>query len=195
MRRPKTAGERQTVRRVMHPQRGECWAVYDNGPSFVQPIGGEPLPMPVGLGGCSAGPPSRTWTVAYDPEHGRVEMDHLDREDREPTHQRVWHSRFGAGWLVARSHKEPTRFEPDEGTPFEFLWVVLAAGRPEYAAKSARTSRVVPHSPEEMQWFTYTTEGGEVFAFRRNGPPGPDVDDTVPKPKRKHNAEADGGAR
>lgn len=164
-----TAGPRQTVDRVRHPQRGEGIAVYDNGPSFFQPDDGEPVPMGIGFGGASS-KPKRAWLVLQDPQHGRVEADHCG--PRGETHMRRWHAIHGPGWLVM----EPGegwwhRYEPDEGKPLRFRVGSMCVGTPEYKRLVEKSGRHRDATPEENLWVTLETHEGEILAFRREPPP------------------------
>jgi hypothetical protein len=174
MNRPTTAGERQTVNRVVHPQRGEGWAVYSNGPSFFQPLDGEPIPMKVSVGG---GNKDGSWTYIVDPEHGTVQAKDLSRGE---LHQPKWHSLLGPGWLVYEGGGKE-RFEADSGQVIRFELQELCVGTPDYARRMKRSrTKSPPMTVEEEHWMTITTSTGEVLAFR-DGPP-PEPEPPVPPP-------------
>lgn len=180
---PIVIGPRQHVTRVRHPQRGEGLAVRENGPSFFLPDGGEPVAMRVDFGGASSArkapdgtitAPARSWMGLVDPQHGRVEADHVDRRESDPpveSHDRVWSPLLGAGWLV-RGAGWASRFEPDDGKVVTFQVNRMAIGTPDYAARCdrSRSSKAIPMTDEEVQWTTYHTSAG-TLGFRV-APPG-----------------------
>ncbi len=167
MDRPSSAGPRQTVHLVDHPEHGQCWAVYSNGDPFLQPIDGEPIPMKIGLGGWAKG--RGCWVNC-----GGVEADIVKAGER---HARMFHQVHGVGWLVDLKKEDlvrcaAIRFEPDDGKPFTFIWYAIAVGRPAFVKKMERSKTKFPkHESEEMMWHTYTTSVGEVLTFRKGGPP------------------------
>lgn len=175
-------GPRQYVVRVRHPKRGEGLAVRENGAPGFLPDGGEFVPMPVGLGGASAGPPVRSWMTVVDPAHGRLECDELPKREGDPareTHRRAWSPLLGAGWLVS-DEGWLFRFEPDAGTTVTFQVQTMAIGTPDYAARAARSrsSKCLPMTDEECQWTTYGTKDAGALGFRAAPPP------EMPNPNR-----------
>lgn len=147
--------------------------MHRNGESFFLPDGGEPIPMRIGWGGASAGPPARSWMVLHDPVRGRVEADEV-KEPRlgdppNEDHARAWSPLFGAGWMVNRGFAH--RFEADNGAVIQMDVRSLAVGTPDYAARSNRSRKVIPTTDEECQWTTYGTRDGSTLAFR-SAPPG-----------------------
>lgn len=161
---------RQTVDRVRHPQRGEGIAVHDNGPSFFQPDGGEPMPMRVGFGGASS-VPRRSWLVLHDPEHGRVEADILSRGE---SHQRYWSPLLGLGWLVWPTDvfQAPWRWEGDDGRSAPLDVTSMSVGTQAYQKiLSGPKKKYREPTEEESQWRTYVTRGSGTLELRKGGPP------------------------
>jgi hypothetical protein len=163
--------------------------VHGNGPSFFLPDGGEPVAMRVSFGGASSGPPPRSWMGLHDPQHGRVEADHVDRRESDPpveSHERLWSPLLGAGWLVLGA-EWASRFEPDDGKVVTFQMNGMAVGTPDYAARCnrSRSSKAIPMTDEEVQWTTYHTSAG-TLGFRA-APPGefPRQNHHAAKPKAK----------
>jgi len=166
--RPAFAGERQSVERVTHPRRGDCWLVFDNGPTMLGAIDGETLPVRIC---CSGASKEGRWTEVDDPEHGRMRCVVTAHG---PTHRKYWSEMLGDGWLVDErllDRHMDSRFDMANGSTFRFGWTQIAVGTPDYAAKMRRSTRCAEPSPEEGQWITLTTTRGEVLAFRRGGPP------------------------
>jgi hypothetical protein len=166
------AGPRQTVSRVRHPNRGEGFAVRDNGPSFFEAIDGCKIEMPVRCGGCSLGHPSRSWVVLHDPDHGRVEADQIGASSA--THSRKTFPLLGSGWLVWEM--DDIRFEPDDGREFRFTWSRVVVGTPDYVQRHdkadrsrARKKEYPEPTEEENKWITFFARTGEVYAFREVG--------------------------
>ncbi len=125
--------------------------------------------MPVRGGGCSIGPPARTWVVLEDPEHGRCEADKLGKGGA--THHRKMFPLLGVGWLVWEA--DGIRFEPDEGKAFCFKWGRVVVGTPDYvqrhdkADRSRKAKKEYPRATdEENKWITFFARTGEVYAFR-----------------------------
>lgn len=169
------AGPHQTIARVEHPKRGPGDAVHRNGPSFFQPDGGAPIPMPIDLGGAAVGRGS--WLVLQDPEHGRIEAKVTESGT---DHWRMWHPAHGAAWLVwGKSIPSGTggsyfqiTVEPDEGRSFPMVVGSLTAGTPTLAARRLKSRGKFPEgTDEENLWTTFGLRGGEVIAFRKDGPP------------------------
>ena len=158
--------DRQTHTRVLHPQRGPGVATFRNGPSRFTPESGPSVDMPIDLGGVSS-QPRRSWVVARDPEHGRVELDIVEPGEHWT---REWSPFFGLGWLGGPPGHD--RFEADDGRVIALPWVTMAVGTPAYAEKVRRArSRMPAEGPDDRNWRTLTLATGEVMAFRRDGPP------------------------
>lgn len=167
MNRPQCAGARQRVDRVVHPQRGEGSAVYENGPSVFVPDGGEPIAMRIRFGGVNQ---EGSWNRATDPDHGEVHLRVLASGE---SHHRAWHPVFGAGWLVWETARKPAfiRFEGDDGSVLRLAWNVVTVGTPDYARRLQRSKTRSPEmTPEERHWRTFELTDRSVFAFR-DGPP------------------------
>lgn len=159
------AVERQTVDLVEHPEHGRCYAVHNNGPSFIQLESGERLDARVTLGGADK---SGSYRLV-----DRVRCNVIEQGTR---HERAFNTMLGEGWLVwppPAGKAWEVRFEPDEGSPVAMSIVSMSVGRPAYAAKMARSRSRMPKAedPDEMRWATYETTEGEVIAFRRGGKP------------------------
>lgn len=167
MNRPQCAGARQRVDRVRHPNRGEGWAIRENGPSAFVPDDGDPIAMPIRLGGCDA---EGSYRNAEDPEHGTVRLPVISHGE---SHQRAWHPVFAAGWLVWETASKPAfiRFEGDDGSVLRMSWNVVTVGTPDYARRLQRSKTRSPEmTPEERHWRTFELTDKSVFAFR-DGPP------------------------
>lgn len=165
---PPSESDRQTHTRVVHPHRGPGLARYDNGPSAFVPDDGEPVPMPISNGGASS-KPARSWLVARDPDHGRVEMDIVEHGER---HLREWSPVLGLGWLVHEKEIGAVRFEGDDGRTTRMRWTTMSSGTPEHVAKAARArTRYPKEGPDDRNWTTLALDNGGVMAFRHNGPP------------------------
>jgi len=169
-----TPGERQTVDIIDHPWHGECRAVYRNGNTFLL-VGKNVVEVgKIGFHSASA-------------KGSFIKVTHLDGEHRicrvithGDRHDRYWSPWMGEGWLIFLS-KDTTgkvgsmRFEADNGQHLDFTFSKLSVGTPAYAAKLERARTKMPEiTVEEQQWETFTTQRGEVLAFRRDGPPPPD---------------------
>lgn len=187
-----TPGPRQTVDHVMHPKRGPGLMVHDNGPGFFLPDdGGDAVFGDIRLGGASSSPP-RSWLVFRDPLHGRIEADYDGV--RGNRHEPMWSAIFGQGWLVSEGY-DPTRgekwewyerFETEDGEiKLRVRMSAVATGRPAMVRKSERSSKWPPKGwePEDEHWRTYTALTGEIFTFRKGGPP-PEQPSAPPGPEQ-----------
>lgn len=76
---------------------------------------------------------------------------------------RVWHPRMGLGSLDFQAIR--CEFKPDSGESVSFTWARAKVGK---AGKQPKGKAALA---EWEEWLTYTTFVGEVFTFRRNGPP------------------------
>ncbi len=167
-----SAGPRQTITRVRHPQRGDGIAVHRNGASFFQPDGGEPIAMPVHSGGGSSRP-ERSWMVLADPDHGRVEADKIKpAHPRDEHHERKWNNILGLGWLVS-GPEFAMRFDADTGVVTDLgSWRMVACGTPEYVRRSDKAkSKHVEPTDEEKLWRTYVFADGTILGFRSDAAP------------------------
>ena len=175
--RPYSVGPRQTIDIVLWPGRGEGRLVWGNGPAFFIPDSGEPAIDLVlaDYGGTTSNPPRsylRVWPVAGAPS---IEVDLIRHGDSS---SRWFSPLFGDGWLVTEATRPGhwMRFEDlNDQIKLRFEMSSLCVGRPAYAEKMRRASHRTPpiDDPDEMNWSTYTTSDGSVFAFRRGGPPPP----------------------
>lgn len=174
-------GPRQTVSHVQHPKRGPGLMVYGHGPSYFLPDdGSDAVGGRIALGGASSQPP-RSWLVFHDPEHGRIEADHDGM--RGDQHEQMWSPTYGHGWMVSEGY-DPTkgetwegheRFESEDGAvKLRFRMMNVAVGRPAFVEKTRRSSKWPKNiDPEEEMWRTYGATTGEIFTFRKGGPPTP----------------------
>lgn len=170
-------GPRQTVDRAKHPTLGEGRAVYDNGPAFFWPDGGEPVVMrSIGFGGCGSEKSSRgRWSNlrAIDATGNAIELDTLDRANGD-RHDRRWHPIHGAGWLVSIGNatwakKIPTaRWDGDNGTKFSMRVGEMKVGKPADWNKNGDMRKGFP--AESERWFTYVLDSDETFVFRLASP-------------------------
>jgi hypothetical protein len=156
---------RQTCARVRHSQRGECWAVYDNGPSYLLVPSGARVEARVTWGGASSVRKHPTWLLCDDPAYGRVELDVLARG---ALHTRMWSPLWGAGWLVQEQHRD--RFEADGGAVHPFRWVQAIAGNAASVVRN-RGKPTTRLTDEEARWITYTLSDGDVYELRRGEKP------------------------
>jgi len=119
-----TPGPRQTIADACHPDLGEGYLAYDNGPTFFMSDIGLHVAYRGGVGYRSENTEvGRVSFLTVTTEEGkRVELETTGRE-RSPTHTRVETIDKRVGWLVTwfpESFRVCHRFEPDGGAPEEF---------------------------------------------------------------------------
>lgn len=155
--------DRQTRDLISHPKRGNCLAVYYNGPSFLELEDGTHIELQqrpiegVSLDGA--------YRIIKDPDHGEVKAKVLKAGEQ---HFRRFHQILGAGWFV---HGEGfhVRFEADSGHCFSFEWETAIVGPPArmQVYLRRRNAKNLPDKLDdaEAQWRTYLAKSGEIHAF------------------------------
>jgi hypothetical protein len=167
-----TPGQRQTVDEVTVPGLGRGKVAWQNGPPIFFPEDGtEPLRLArVELGGFTVGSGSylRVRLSADEPP-----ISAKIHSSMSCSHRRMYSPTWGDVWLVALAGSK-IRVEKDDGTVLvSFEWDRLAVGRPAYSRKSLNAITRSPKldDTDELNWSTYESVAGEVFTFRRGGPP------------------------
>ena len=81
--------------------------------------------------------------------------------------QRWWHPSLGIGDLTWMEEPDVQKvsFAAESGQTIEFHWVQARWGKP------GKEPRRKTERAEWNGWETFTTEAGEVYTFRRGGPP------------------------
>lgn len=154
---------RATVDRVQHPQRGKCWAVWDNCESFLQLDDGTRIACKITAGGAST---SETWRSCQDPEHGNVRLSIITRGT---THRRAFDREWGWGWVVNQSGSKyfEDRFEGDDGVHRKLVWNAIQAGTAAAVMREEkRKDGKYELSDEEREWTTYFLCDGSVRELR-----------------------------
>ena len=164
-----TPGPRQTQQRGTHATLGLGLAVFENGPSFFIPDGGEPVEMFIAHGGSSSKPTRRAWLRSSE---GEID---ITGEKRGDSHKTAWHPRLGPGWLVWMPLEEnrcPMRFDADSGEVLAFAWEECRVGKPGKEPKRPKTREQAKSAEllEWEQWTTFKSTDGEVFVFRKSAP-------------------------
>lgn len=166
--------ERQTIDRVTIPGVGTGQLKWRNGPpGFVLDDGTIVEVSSVCRGGWSSTGGSWLSVRLTRPPADRATIRAVVHRSGD-LHDQVWSPTFGEVWLVWTARGQVVRFERDSGEACaSFEWVELAVGRPEYAAKCKRARSRMPKTidTDERNWCTFTTRDGQVFTYRRGGPP------------------------
>lgn len=168
-------GNRQTVDTVEFEGLGRGRLVWDNGPAMFIPDAaygtyGYRIAR-ADLGGYTKGVGS--WRRVY-PRRGEPAL-RVKLIEHGESHSRWFSPVFGDGWLVFESGAHHVRFETLEGERrLRFSLSAAGVGRPDYYQKMVRSrSSSMPKmtDPDENNWNTYVSSTGEMFTFRRGGPP------------------------
>ena len=79
---------------------------------------------------------------------------------------KAWSPTWGMGTLDYQP--DVATFKADSGAaPIEIRWSASRSGQ----ADQKRMPRKKADEAEWFEWLTFTSRSGEVFSFRRNGPP------------------------